>query len=798
MTWFDKIIAPFGLMRSSLQAKQAQQMAQKLLAELARQGDVPPTGRSSKEEPVNIFGAIASFNSYWDGLDHVLPLEVLDFIVRVGVINPDLNHATTNLVNMANNGHNLVIEAASDSVIERAHARLDEKARTLYTHSAGIDGLVNHYIEQILTGGAVSSEDVISPKLDGVERVVIVAPRRIRFEYENDRYAPRQKIAEGTLIPLNPLTYKYYAFRTVENSPYGIPLYAAAVEAIARQQDMNKNIAFIMKKLGLLGLVSMAITPPRARPNELDAEYNSRLATYLENVTASLGKNWYEGLMVHFKDMEPNMMQTTGNADGSKQVWDINQKQIASGAGLDGGVIGESWHVTDAFANVVYRYFIGQVNNIRRLPKRRMEATYRLDLQLGGIKIDNLSLQFHKNPARDPQAEAQAEATRNADIIRKVKEGAIDPDTAAQEMGYDEWFDHDRIGSSDQSQPLAMLQRHPSTPLRMKGGLQRVFRYKQELQRYEFVRPSLGRISANLISEEAVRETLRKFGDQYLAAIQPYIDSATDDAMAILEGILRRAKPGDYRDADAFAEAVFASISSAYVGAFESADSRKAIRDSIDTIYSHYRLQDSAVFASSPGIQFSFDTIDQRTLGFMQRVDRFYLSKWIYNEPTEKQVLDFMKEQYLAYGEGLFGRGNQDTIDTVIALSVDRLEPLTRYEANRIVDTAVQRMRNWGNIGQLDEAGFRTARYYNPSPEAEICKWITTPPNDVMIIADARQAVDELSQLSPQAYADKLKQGTLDNVRLQGVNAAVQNGLAIPPLHPHCHTRLLAGDLATD
>ncbi|MFQ5629456.1 MAG: hypothetical protein ACE5I1_11895 [bacterium] len=791
----DKILDRLGYARKALQSEQARRLAMQIVMDLQHDEPVPPAGRQSREESVNIFGAISSFNNFWEGVDHVLPLDVLDFIVRNSVINPDLNHATTNVVNMANNGHKLIIEAASDRIVEAAQERLNEKAKSLYTHSAGIDGLINHYVEQVLVTGAVSSEDVVSPKMDGVDKVVIVPTRRIRFEYVDDHYVPKQKVAEGDLIELNPVTYKYYAFRTVENSPYAIPLYAAAVEALTRQQDMNKNLAFIIKKLGLLGLVSMVLTPPKKGSKESDAEHNSKLTTHLNNVIDALEKNFYQGLMVHYSDMEMNHTNITGEARGAKDIWDMNEEQVASGAGLDGGVIGKNFHVTDAFANVVYRYFIGQVNNIRRLPKRRMEATYSLDLRLVGIPVEAITMSFNANPARDPQSEAQAEATRNADIIRKAKEGIIEPDVAAQEMGYDEWFDPERLGS-DESRPLAMLGKKYSV-FSKQCSVKRVFRYEQDMQSYRFIRPSAGRwlLDAgrwSLVSEETVRKTIEKFGKKYLEAIRPFLDDANDDALGILEGILRGGSIQKYPTAQAFSETVFAAMSNVYVDAFRSRDAQQAIRESVDEIYGFYRKEDVAAFAAAPAVQFSFDALDTRTMNFMRRVDRFYLSKWIFNEPTEKQVLDFMKEQYLEKGAGIFGRTNADNIAEVISLATDMVEPLTAFEARRIVDTAVQRMRNWGNIGELDEAGFKTARYFNPSPEAEICKWITVPPNNIIVIADARQAVDDLTRLSPDNFANKLKQVTLDNVRFQGVDSAVRAGLAIPPLHPHCHTRLIA------
>ena len=63
----------------------------------------------------------------------------------------------TNLVNIANSGHSVSIESASDQLTDRAHERLNEQARNLSRNTAGIDGLINHYIEEIAITGAISA-----------------------------------------------------------------------------------------------------------------------------------------------------------------------------------------------------------------------------------------------------------------------------------------------------------------------------------------------------------------------------------------------------------------------------------------------------------------------------------------------------------------------------------------------------------------------------------------------------------------------------------------------------------------
>jgi len=104
-------------------------------------------------------------------------------------------------------------------------------------------------------------------------------------------------------------------------------------------------------------------------------------------------------------------------------------------------------------------------------------------------------------------------------------------------------------------------------------------------------------------------------------------------------------------------------------------------------------------------------------------------------------------------------------------------------------------MRSWAHIGQLAEAGFEFAKVYNPDPEAEICIYMN---GQVIPIGEAREAVDELSRLSPEQYQQRLKPVSGDDIARIGVRAATRQGIGFPPYHPNCKTRLIATEERDD
>lgn len=770
---------------------------------------LPPEGRSSKEEAVNILSGMSGYLSFYDGISPVIPTDYLEFLIKVAIINPDISHAVKNWVNMANNGHNLVINAGSDRVVDMAQERLNYQAAEIYKRSGGVDGLINHYLYQIAVTGAISSEDQIQEDRKGVKRVVIVPVRKIRFKLEDDEYLPYQRTIEGKMLPLNQATYNYFAYQVIENSPYAKPPMVASIDPILTQRDMHENIKFVVRKFGVLGLTALSLTKPNRGPNESDEEYNKRVVSYAANVMDALKKNYFKGLMVKYEDQKLDHHNVTGEARGAKDLIVLNEEQVASGIGVDSSILGRSYHSTETFANVMYMFMVRDANNFRRLVKRRIERTYSLDLLLAGIPVDGLALAFNDNPARDPQSEAQAQQINTTNIIKKVQTGMIDPDTGAQEAGYDEWFDPELINNAGGNLP-GLFRRNTNKAVR--------FKYDANLSRYVHVRrrveiltprkdtplnpPLIGGRSENpplkgeaegrgmlLSADDAVRERVTKFANSYLKNIQPFVASQRGQGIDDIVRFIRQSNFGDFIDENHFAERAYNFLLERYPDAFKSVKAQAAVKKDVKRIYEIYRLKDSAAFSKVPDTVFTITSVDKQTMAFVDKLDQFYLSKFISNSNIESSVHSFLKEQFLEKGEGLFGRGTGKVLTEFQNLLHEKLIHIEDYAAKRIINTSVQRMRNWANIGQLNEAGFTYAEIFNPSPEAEICIYMN---GKIIPMGAAYSAVQKLSSMQPEEYEAGLKPITPALIQDKGIEQATADGEGFPPYHPNCHTRLIA------
>ena len=454
--------------------------------------ELPDDGRSSVESTLS--GRIGATLGAFGSVSPIIDFEMLRCLKHLWLFNPDLSQYVSNIVNLGNTGHQILVDAATSARAEQALARINESASRLYVNGAGVDGLINAYLAQVAWSGALSSEDVVNFAKGRVEQVVLVPVEQIRFHYLDGQYVPHQQ--PGTLqsvgrspfglIPLNPETYRYYAIQTVENSPYAKPPATAAVSAITGPQaDMIDNIKWIAQKLGILGLVSVAVTPPPRKPNEGEQEFQTRAKNYLASCRKSLEGNFNKGLMITYRDQKADHANVASDARVAYDVFRINEEQVMSGLAMQPAFFGRTDSTTETYADVVYNILLSQVGNIQRLAKRRQEGTYRLDLRLGGVEVDSITLKFNEPRSRNANSDALAKEAEVRTVIAKVKAGFISPDDGAQELGYDSAFDPELLTALPEA--ASALQRAQIGAGRTKDSMTATFRFDRRSQRYRFV-----------------------------------------------------------------------------------------------------------------------------------------------------------------------------------------------------------------------------------------------------------------------------------------------------------------------
>ena len=782
--------------------------------------ELPDYGRSSVEDVPTFGNRVGKALSQFGGLQPEINFETLALLKCWMVYNPLMSQFVQNITNLGNTGHQVVIEAGNSTQAEAALKRINETAGRLWQHGAGVDGLINQYFTDIAWSGALSSEDQVNFAARRVEKVVLVPVEQIRFDWDGENYLPFQlpkhslALNRGTvgMIPLNSETYRYFALSTIGNSPYAKPPGTAAIEDLSGPySDGKANLKAILKKYGLLGFAAMQVTPPTKKPNELDDEYSKRAKSYLGKMRDAVSGIWQQGLLLMFRDQKIDFHSITANANGVKDIFEMIEAQVFNGFGMQPSLFGRVHSTTETFADVVWSQLDAQVSNVRRLPKRRMERTYQLDLLLAGVPVNGISVRFNKTPSRNALKEAQAEEARVRIALDKAKAGIISADQAAQEMGYDSAFDASVL--SGQPAVAASLR-----ALRASTEFAATFQFDRGVQRYRFQPPTIELSAASVglakkkeqLTEEEIDQVLNDWIARYLLAVEPIAETALKVALQQIESWLASIKLADFTSAEAFADEFFAQLQTVFSGEWETGKAKREIKKATEQIYRYYRTKDDAVIfgGEDVGIRIKFGAPDTRTLKFFESVDRWYFSKYLNN--SEPSLKKFIAEEYVAKGgRRTFDMTSEQIADIRDALG-DRLKNVNDIGVQRIVNGSVTRARNWAHIRRLNEGAIKLAKIIAVLDErtSEICKFLD---GKFLRVGVANDAVDRLSQLEPGEFATEMYESPIakalatanqnadevakvfdglidDNDVLD--DSLMAAGRGFPPYHLNCRTRV--------
>jgi hypothetical protein len=140
-------------------------------------------------------------------------------------------------------------------------------------------------------------------------------------------------------------------------------------------------------------------------------------------------------------------------------------------------------------------------------------------------------------------------------------------------------------------------------------------------QRYIPVRQSIKilTISANASLAKSSDDLFAERVSKYLNTVLPFNKAAAGKAATAVSDYIREHKFEDFADEADFARRTM-DITEGVV-AMEMTDKtvRLKVAEQIRQIFSLYRLEDKSLFDPSSPLSFSFDTVDDRALGFLEK-----------------------------------------------------------------------------------------------------------------------------------------------------------------------------------
>ena len=265
--------------------------------------------------------------------------------------------------------------------------------------------------------------------------------------------------------------------------------------------------------------------------------------------------------------------------------------------------------------------------------------------------------------------------------------------------------------------------------------------------------------------------------DYYMEQLRPALQGAREKTLAEIETWLQSLTvPPDQAE-------FVAHIETALGQSATTAISRKTITNAVTKIYTAFRQE--------PGVNLAFGGPDVRAVNFLGKLDHFYTSSWLKNADAQNVMRGFIQERYLKQGGGLFGRGNPEDIAEFRNLLGQKAADLEDWQIRRIVDTSVQRTRNWAAVSQMQEARIEEIEIYEPTKDCNFCKSIN---GKIISVSVAAANMDRQMEMTPDEYEADLRKTSAEYNRLaQAVDRAdyVAASGALPPYHPGCRGRAI-------
>lgn len=430
-TWFSR-----GKPKESLKAPEIRDDSPKV-------GAISP-GRVSEPDTQGS-GLVLSLRDFTNLVESSFRRDVIPLIRDLYKINPDVSIALQDMFKLANTGHTISFpkNTPEEATKMREHLMVASKSWTKYT--AGIDGLVNKFTVQCLTGGAISIEAVPNNNLNGISTVLFINPEQIYFRRLNDGvYHPYQKNPNQVLskkpefIKLNNETYKYLGMYNDTDEPYGVPPFMAALDSLKGQHDMRINFKHIMELVGMVGFLEAKMEKPTINPSESRDAYARRLEHILRKLKMNLREGLKDNIVVGFKDdHEFKLNSTTKEIGNIEKPWAMNQQSVANGLGVNGSLIGVQNNLTEGGTGILLSKMISQLRNIQMLLKYALEFLYTLELRLAGYNNKGVVVTFGTSTISDELKVQQGIEYKIRNLVSLYNQGIISQEEFAWSMGYE-------------------------------------------------------------------------------------------------------------------------------------------------------------------------------------------------------------------------------------------------------------------------------------------------------------------------------------------------------------------------
>jgi len=767
------------------------------------------SARVSTDEGSTLADAFRGYMGDLNWLAAKYPFEWLGVIDQVYRFDPTAKKHALTTIALGNPGHDLEIDAGTEQRAQAALGVCNDLAGRCFPFAGGMDGLMNGLFYQCARSGGLCCEWVPDEGLKQISRAYLVPVRTIRFRKVQDGSLEIGQVQDGRFTALNPVQTSYHAVWTEDSNPYPTPPVLAVIERLTSHKRIMTSIETWFQKLAAMGFLSLIFDRPEAVIGETPEQYRARCRTHLESLTDTVKANLTSGIVLGFDDMKAQFNNTSAGAGGAKQVAQMIDEDLFSGLGRDPVMFGRSFSRTETWSRVAFEELSAEIGNTQLGPKRAVEHGHRLNLALNGFGDVGVSLHFKPTASLDEIRDANARSLDDNRIIGRFTAGLIDYDEARELLGMEDrkaksgtftasfangryvmrpyertqwtgitydlgWIPDQRQGDND----------HRGTPpcLSLEGRAQGYAPTHRNDAVYD---PRIGVVfNEGGPVGDAARRYLAEIREMLSEAGRIGVDAVYDWAML-----------HDVPDVDSFVALALREFLEAAEGSINERKLIEIASTHIEEVWKGGRVDPKLWGPALPkgiGIGVDLDIPDRKAISYMTNVDRMYVSTYVSHSPQRsKQIQSWMQNQYLEKGLGIGKTPKQ--LDKFREEFGVVSEKLGDHAARVIIDTGVQRSRNWSSIMTLHEQGYSEFRIGGPVDNlccrycaAMVGRTFSVQQDYDRIMDIVESGEEDISKFDPfltSRYGTKAGIAALKSSKDEDVQ---RSGIVTPPFHPLC------------
>lgn len=191
-------------------------------------------------------------------------------------------------------------------------------------------------------------------------------------------------------------------------------------------------------------------------------------------------------------------------------------------------------------------------------------------------------------------------------------------------------------------------------------------------------------------------------------------------------------------------------------------------------------------------LRYGFGGPETRAIEAARDIDRIYLHDRITAPEAQRAGLAYIKRVYLSEGSPLYEYRDAGAVEGFRQVLGDQGTALPAEELGLVIDTAVQRLRAWGAVLQMDESGAGWCDVWAVLRDgtSPICRAMHAKQVSVRVAADE---VRYHKSLTPEGMRRHLEetQPRLETMALEGdLPGMARLRRILPPYHLGCRTRV--------